>query len=117
MDEKAIDAKGLRRCSRSSTASAALKDKSQLAARDRAPASRSASASLFEFGTGQDFKDSSAVIAQVDQGGLGLPDRDYYLKDDPKIRGAAPEVRGARAAHVRTGRARSRRRPRPTPRR
>ncbi|MDE2219174.1 MAG: M13 family metallopeptidase [Gammaproteobacteria bacterium] len=32
----------------------------------------------------QDYEDSTRVIAVVGQGGLGLPDRDYYLKDDPK---------------------------------
>ena len=25
------------------------------------------------------------MIAYIDQGGLSLPDRDYYLKDDPKM--------------------------------
>ncbi len=39
---------------------------------------------FFGFGADQDFKDSSQVIAEVAQGGLGLPDRDYYLKTDPK---------------------------------
>lgn len=39
---------------------------------------------LFSFGSGQDFKNSNEVIAQADQGGMGLPDRDYYLKTDPK---------------------------------
>ncbi len=43
---------------------------------------RSGMPALFEFGSGQDFKNSSAVIAQLDQGGLALPDRDYYLKSD-----------------------------------
>jgi putative endopeptidase len=38
---------------------------------------------LFDVASGQDFKDSSQVIVQVGQGGLGLPDRDYYLKEDP----------------------------------
>src|SRR6185503_6196376 len=32
----------------------------------------------------QDFKDSSKVIAAAFQGGLGLPDRDYYLKTADK---------------------------------
>ncbi|MFZ0963795.1 MAG: M13 family metallopeptidase [Terriglobia bacterium] len=32
----------------------------------------------------QDFKDSTQVTGEVDQGGLGLPDRDYYTRDDPK---------------------------------
>jgi putative endopeptidase len=40
---------------------------------------------LFNFGSMQDFKDSNSVIAAVMQGGLGLPDRDYYLKDDAKF--------------------------------
>ncbi|HKP47011.1 MAG TPA: M13 family metallopeptidase [Pyrinomonadaceae bacterium] len=39
---------------------------------------------VFGFGAGQDFKNSKAVIAQAVQGGLGLPDRDYYTKDDDK---------------------------------
>ena len=39
---------------------------------------------VFGFGAGQDFKNSQAVIAQAVQGGLGLPDRDYYTKDEEK---------------------------------
>src|SRR6266436_3433674 len=37
---------------------------------------------FFEFGSGQDAKDSTREIAQAHQGGLGLPDRDYYAKAD-----------------------------------
>ena len=37
---------------------------------------------LFGFGSGQDFGDSTQVIAFASAGGLGLPDRDYYLKTD-----------------------------------
>jgi predicted metalloendopeptidase len=37
---------------------------------------------LFAFGSDQDFKDSSKVIGEANQGGLGLPDRDYYTRDD-----------------------------------
>jgi len=37
---------------------------------------------LFRFGSGQDLKDSTQVIGQVFQGGITLPDRDYYTKDD-----------------------------------
>ncbi|PYX09690.1 MAG: M13 family peptidase [Acidobacteria bacterium] len=51
---------------------------------------------LFDFGSLQDFKDSTQVIAAADQGGLGLPDRDYYLKDDEK----SQELRKAYMAHV-----------------
>ena len=39
---------------------------------------------LFTSGSGQDFGDAASVIANVDAGGLGLPDRDYYLKTDAK---------------------------------
>ncbi len=37
---------------------------------------------LFGFGSGPDAKNSKMNIAQLDQSGLGLPDRDYYLKTD-----------------------------------
>jgi len=45
---------------------------------------------------GQDFADATQVIANVDQSGLGLPDRDYYLKS----KGNMKEVRGLYTAHV-----------------
>ena len=50
----------------------------------------------FAFQSDQDYKNSSQVIAQVDQGGLGLPDRDYYLNTDAK----SVELRQAYLAHV-----------------
>jgi len=53
---------------------------------------------LFGFGQMQDFTDSTRVIGVARQGGLGLPDRDYYLKDDDKSRA----VREAYVAHVAT---------------
>jgi endothelin-converting enzyme/putative endopeptidase len=37
---------------------------------------------LFSFSSDQDAKDATLVIGSADQGGIGLPDRDYYLKDD-----------------------------------
>jgi predicted metalloendopeptidase len=39
---------------------------------------------FFDVGSTQDFKDSTQVTGGVDQGGLGLPDRDYYTREDPK---------------------------------
>ena len=42
------------------------------------------SSALFEFGSQQDAKDATQVIGGADQGGLGLPDRDFYLKPDRK---------------------------------
>ncbi|HYM00174.1 MAG TPA: M13 family metallopeptidase N-terminal domain-containing protein, partial [Blastocatellia bacterium] len=40
--------------------------------------------SPFGIGSQPDFKNSSQVIAGVDQSGISLPDRDYYIKDDDK---------------------------------
>src|SRR5208283_3426982 len=51
---------------------------------------------LFGFDSGSDFKNASQIIAQVDQGGMGMPDRDYYFKDDPK----SVELRKKYVAHV-----------------
>jgi predicted metalloendopeptidase len=38
----------------------------------------------FDFGIHQDNKDSTKYVADIGQGGLGMPDRDYYLKADDK---------------------------------
>ncbi|USQ14171.1 M13 family metallopeptidase [Legionella lytica] len=51
---------------------------------------------FFAFGSMQDYKNSSEMIAAVVQGGLGLPDRDYYLKDTPKFK----QIRDAYVAHI-----------------
>ena len=41
---------------------------------------------FFSFGSSQDFENSEKVIAFADVGGLGLPDRDYYVKNTPHYR-------------------------------
>ncbi|HET8551757.1 MAG TPA: M13 family metallopeptidase [Gammaproteobacteria bacterium] len=51
---------------------------------------------LFDFGEMQDFKDSAQVIGVADQGGLGLPDRSYYLDKDQK----SAALRKAYVKHV-----------------
>jgi putative endopeptidase len=51
---------------------------------------------LFSFGQMQDFKNSTQVIGIAAQEGLGLPDRDYYLKNDAKFR----DIRKAYHAHL-----------------
>ncbi len=40
---------------------------------------------LFGFGPDQDQKDSTKVIGELEQGGLSLPDRDYYLQKDDRM--------------------------------
>jgi predicted metalloendopeptidase len=39
---------------------------------------------LFAFYSAPDMHDANKTIAWIDQGGITLPDRDYYIKDDPK---------------------------------
>jgi putative endopeptidase len=51
---------------------------------------------LFDFGSTQDAKNSTQVIGGADQGGLGLPDRDYYTKTDDKSK----ELRQQYQEHV-----------------
>src|SRR5882762_9359375 len=58
----------------------AIKDARALAQQVAALQAEGAGA-FFGFGSQQDFKDATQVIGGADQGGLGLPDRDYYLKD------------------------------------
>jgi endothelin-converting enzyme/putative endopeptidase len=53
-------------------------------------------APLFDFSSMQDLKDASLVVGGLSEGGLGLPDRDYYVLDDEKTKA----VRDAYAAHV-----------------
>jgi putative endopeptidase len=51
---------------------------------------------FFNFGSGQDSKDSTRDIAHALQGGLGLPDRDYYTKTDD----ASKKLRDQYVDHV-----------------
>ncbi len=51
---------------------------------------------LFSYGEQQDLKDATRQIAFVDQGGLGLPEKDYYLRTGAKDE----EIRKAYVAHV-----------------
>jgi len=51
---------------------------------------------VFNFGSTQDAKNSTSVIGGASQGGLSLPDRDYYFKGDPQ----SVEIRKNYLAHV-----------------
>ena len=51
---------------------------------------------LFNFGEMQDLINSNKVIGVAGQGGLGLPDRDYYLSQSPHF----AKIRQAYVAHI-----------------
>ncbi len=53
---------------------------------------------FFSYGEQQDFKDASKQIAVVDQGGLGLPEKDYYTRTGAKDE----QLRKDYVAHVAT---------------
>jgi len=93
MDEKAIDAAAIKPLQPVLDQIQQLNSKRDIADIAAVMVSNDA---LFRFRSDQDYKDSTQVIAEADQGGLGLPDRDYYLKTDAK----SVELRKAYVAHL-----------------
>ena len=81
MNEKAIDAKGLAPLEGELDRIAALSRSAELPTLLASLHEKGVGA-FFNFGSIPDFKNASAVIAGVGMGGLGLPDRDYYFKED-----------------------------------
>jgi putative endopeptidase len=97
MDESAVEKAGAAPLKKDLAAIDALKSTAELALLlTRLHLSSSGSGLVFGFGSNQDFKDSNQVIGFADQGGLGLPDRDYYTKDDAKSK----ETRAKYVEHV-----------------
>jgi endothelin-converting enzyme/putative endopeptidase len=96
MNESAVNQRGLAAIEPQLDAIAALKsvrDIAPMAAKTTLPFGGTL---IFEAGSTQDPDNSEQVIADLDQGGLGLPDRDYYTKEDAKSK----EIRGKYALHV-----------------
>jgi predicted metalloendopeptidase len=95
MDEQAVAAAGLAGLKPELERIAALADKAALPAlfaelaplRVRTP---------FDLYVAPDAHDPSVYIAHLTQGGLGLPDRDYYLRDEPHFQA----MRTAYRAHI-----------------
>jgi putative endopeptidase len=81
MDEGAVERKGTSVLKPEFDHIAAMKSKADMADQI-AHLQNFGVASLLRFTTRQDFKNAESMIAQFDQGGLGLPDRDYYVKDE-----------------------------------
>jgi len=93
MDEKAIEVAGLAPLKADLDRIEGLRDKRDLA---DVAARMIYTAVLFDFHSAQDYKNSSQVIAEIDQDGLSLPDRDFYLLQDPK----SQRLRHAYRAHM-----------------
>ncbi len=86
MDEKAVNAKGISAVKPELDRVAAVQDKGTLID-ELAHLDVVGAGSLFSFYSASDLHNADQVIAYIDQGGLTLPDRDYYIKDDnPKMK-------------------------------
>jgi putative endopeptidase len=80
LDEAAIEAKGLKPFAPELERIAALKNKKELAA-EIARLHLLGTEPMFFFSSLQDYTDATMMIAEADQDGFALPDRDYYLTD------------------------------------
>ena len=95
MDEAAIEKKGAAALKPHLDRIAAIRTKADLAA-ELARLHQAGVGGAFQSGSQPDFKTAKMQIAAVDQGGLSLPDRDYYLKDEARF----ADVRAKYPAHV-----------------
>jgi putative endopeptidase len=94
MDESGIEAAGLKPVQPELDRIAALKSKKEITAEivhlhhlypgAWQPSDNQSNAPFFGFTGQQDYDDASKVVVQIDQGGLSLPNRDYYLNTDEK---------------------------------
>jgi putative endopeptidase len=106
MDESGIESAGLKPLHSELARITALKSKKDMAleiahlqhffpgAWD--PGDNESSSPLFGFSGQQDYDDASRVVAQIDQAGLSLPNRDYYLNTDDKSK----EILGKYRTHL-----------------
>ena len=95
LDDEAINAAGLKPLQPELDRIAALTDKKQLTDL-LAHFQLINMGAFFSYGEEQDFKDATSAIAFVDQGGLGLPERDYYFRTGDE----AEKTRKEYVAHV-----------------
>ena len=95
MDQKHIDSEGLKPLQAEFERIARIASVLQLESEVARLQSEGVGA-MFFFSSGQDDKDSTQVIGQAEQGGLALPDRDYYTNEDDKSK----QIRQAYEQHV-----------------
>ena len=84
MDTPTVDRLGAKPITPQLEAIDAWTDKKKLAQLDVTLATRFGGGGFLAVGVGQDQKDSTRQILQTGQGGLTLPDRDYYLSQEPR---------------------------------
>ena len=94
MDESGIESAGLKPLEPELARIAALKSKKDLTAEIAhlqhlypgawEPGDNQSNSAIFGFSGIQDYDNAAMVVGQIDQGGLSLPTRDYYLKTDDK---------------------------------
>jgi putative endopeptidase len=92
MDEAAVEQAGTRGVDALLAAARGVRDRRSL---EKALATLNGATVWVPFGLGveADFKDATTNAAFLGQGGLGLPDRDYYLSDDPAMKKARDDYR------------------------
>ncbi|HLM53862.1 MAG TPA: M13-type metalloendopeptidase, partial [Pseudoxanthomonas sp.] len=95
MDEAKVNAQGIDPIKGHLAAIDGLDDKEAIAEYLRSSAAKGQGL-LFGFGAEADFKNSEVNMAYASQGGLGLPDKEYYLSDDNKDKLAAYQAHVAR---------------------
>ena len=95
MDENAVEAAGLKPLEPEFARIAAIKDRAGLQVEIARLQEQGVNAA-FLFGSEQDLKDSAEVIGGIGQGGLGLPERQYYVDDDDRSK----QLRASYVQHV-----------------
>jgi len=95
MDITAIDASGIKPIAADLTAIDKIKESNELQSLI-ARLQQTGSGYLFNFDSTQDLDDSTQVIAEVEQSGLSLPERDYYTRTDEKSK----QLRADYVAHI-----------------
>ncbi|MGD0962915.1 MAG: M13 family metallopeptidase [Candidatus Acidiferrales bacterium] len=95
MDEGQIESAGVKPLDSELQRIADIKDSRTLQT-EIARLQRQGANAVFAFGSTQDFKDSKQVIGDAEQGGLGLPDRQYYRDNDDRSK----QLRDQYVAHV-----------------
>ena len=100
MDEKQVNAEGIKPLKPEFDRIQAITDRAELEATVAHLQLEGVNA-MFDFGSTQDEKNSSQVIGGAEQGGLGLPDRDYYLDTGKKeVDDKNREIRGKYVEHI-----------------